>query len=112
VFRDDYLMRQIEQLAAFLARAAGFTAGGAPAQALRELEQAWDQLLGDVPRELVDVLDVATLSSMLGSVERRRAAAQLLLEEARARLALGDPRAAACQRRARELAAFRQPPET
>jgi hypothetical protein len=106
VFRDDYLMRQIEQLAGFLARAAGFSAGGAPAEALRELREAWDQLFGDVPRELVDVLDLPTLTGLLRTPERVKAAAQLLAEEARALELLGDPRAATVQRRARELAAL------
>lgn len=105
MFRDDYLMRQIEQLAGFLARAAGFSAGGAPSEALRELQQAWDQLLGDVPRDMVDVLDPPTLAGLLRSPERVKAAAQLLAEEARALEVLGDPRAPAVLRKARELAA-------
>lgn len=104
MFRDDYLIRMIKQLAAFLARVAGHNRKGEYEEALREAGQAWDELFHDVPRDLIDVVDSPTLAGMLRDPARMRAAAQLLAEEGRALAGKGDPAHAAVRyRRALEL---------
>jgi hypothetical protein len=54
-FRDDYILRLIQQVADFLARIAGHDRNQDFAAAVSEAERAWTEVLG-VPRELVDVL--------------------------------------------------------
>lgn len=104
MFRDDYLMRLIKQFADFIARAAGFNRKGEHEKALQETQRAWAELLHDVPRELVDVVDTPTLASLLREPQRMRAAAQLLVEEGRAIRGKGDPATAAMRtKRAIEL---------
>ncbi len=104
VFRDDYLMRLIKQLADFIARAAGFNRKGEHEKALQETARAWSELLHDIPHELVDVVDTATLASMLREPQRMRVAAQLLVEEGRALRGKGDPPTASMRtKRAIEL---------
>jgi hypothetical protein len=103
VFREDYLMRQIQQLADAIARIAGLNRRKDHEQALAEADQAWEALL-DVPRALVHSVDTATLVGMLREPARLRLAARLFLEEARALTGRGDPvRAAVRSRRALEL---------
>jgi hypothetical protein len=102
-FRQDYILRLIEQLGDFLRRIAGLSDKRDFAAAIDAAGQAWDDVLG-VPRALVDVLDTPTLASMLKEPVKVRAAAQLLAEEARALRGNGDPLAASvCSRRALEL---------
>ncbi|MBA3395829.1 MAG: hypothetical protein H0T89_24505 [Deltaproteobacteria bacterium] len=104
MFRDDYLMRLIKQFAELLARAAGFNRKGEHEKALQETARAWGELFHDIPRELVDVVDSATLASMLREPQRMRIAAQLLVEEGRAIRGKGDPATAAMRtKRALEL---------
>ena len=114
MFREDYIIRLIKQLAHFLARIAGKRAAKDYEGAIRECGKAWDELIGH-PRELVDVLDTPTLASMLREPEKMRAAAQLLVEEGRSLAGKGDPvNAAVCYRRAWELyleARVREPSE-
>jgi hypothetical protein len=103
MLRDDYIIRLIKQLGAFLARIAGKRKAGDYEAALAETGKAWDELIGH-PRELLDVLDSHTFAGMLKDPARIRAAAQLLVEEGRAYGGKGDPaHAAACYRRAWEL---------
>jgi hypothetical protein len=102
VFRDDYLMRMIEQLAAVIARMTGLSRGKNYAAALDEAEKGWD-LLG-VPRDLVTVLDGPTLAELLATPEKMRGAADLLIAEAEALTGKGDPvHGAICYRRGFEL---------
>lgn len=97
-------MRLIKQFADFIARAAGFNRKGEHEKALQETQRAWAELLHDVPRELVDVVDTPTLASLLREPQRMRAAAQLLVEEGRAIRGKGDPATAAMRtKRAIEL---------
>ena len=101
--RDDYIIRMIKQLGAFLARIAGRRQAKDFEGAIAEAGKGWDELLG-YPREIADVLDSHTLASMLTQPDRMRAAAQLLIEEGRAYAGKGDPpRAATCFVRAWEL---------
>lgn len=102
--REDYLIRLIKQLAAFLARIAGRRKAGDYEGALAEAGKAWDDLIGQPPRDLVDVLDTPTLAGLLKEPAKMRVAAQLLVEEGRAYAGKQDPvHAAICYRRAWEL---------
>ncbi|HEY5948449.1 MAG TPA: hypothetical protein VIV40_23290 [Kofleriaceae bacterium] len=104
MLRDDYIIRLIKQLGAFLSRIAGRRKAGDFEGALQEVGKGWDDLIGQPPRELVDVLDTRTLAEMLKEPVKMRVAAQLLTEEGRARAGKGDPvHAAICYRRAWEL---------
>src|SRR5262245_5972732 len=98
-FRQDYLMRLVEQLAAVIARMLGLRKSGRAADALVEAERGYD-LLG-LPTGLIEVLSAPAIAELLASPEKVRMVADLLDEEAAALEALGDPRAA----RKRELAA-------
>jgi hypothetical protein len=103
MFREDYIIRLIQQLVDAIARIAGLNRRGDHDKALAEAEQAWGQLL-DAPPDLVDAVDTATLAEMLRSPEKMRIAAQLLHEEGRAFAGKGDPlHAGARYRRAMEL---------
>lgn len=104
MIREDYIIRMIKQLAAFLARIVRKREAGDYAGALAEAGKAWDDLVGQPPRDLVDLVDTPTLAEMLKEPARMRIAAQLLTEEGRAYAGKGDPaHAAVCYRRAWEL---------
>ena len=103
MFRQDYLIRLIEQLAHAIARIAGFNRKGEHENALEAADQAWGKLL-DAPRELIHAVDTPTLAEMLREPAKMRAAAQLSYEEGRALVGKGDPLHAALRyRRALEL---------
>jgi len=103
VFRQDYFMRMVHQLADFIARVAGFNRRGEHDLALAAADQAWGKLI-DAPRELIDAVDTPTLAGMLREPARIRAAAQLFCEEGRALAGKGDPLHAQLRyRRALEL---------
>lgn len=89
MIREDYLLRMIRQLAEVVARAAGFNRRGQHEAARLESARGWE-LLG-VPRELLEVVDDATLAELLREPAKLRIAAQLLAEEARAIIGQGDP---------------------
>jgi tetratricopeptide (TPR) repeat protein len=104
MFRDDYLIRLIKQLAAFVARIAGKREAGEYQAALAEAGKAWEELIGQPPRELVELVDTHTLAGLLKEPAKMRVAAQLLIEEGRAYAGKGDPaHATVCYRRAFEL---------
>lgn len=105
MLRDDYIIRLIKQLGAFLARIVGRRKAGDFEGALAEAGKAWDDLIGQPPRSLVDVIDTKTLVELLGyEPAKLRVAAKLLTEEGRAYAGKGDPaHAAVCYRRAWEL---------
>jgi hypothetical protein len=104
MLRDDYLIRLIKQLGAFLARIAGKRRDRDFEGALDEAGKAWDDLIGQPPRELVDVLDTHTLAELLAEPAKMRVAARLLVEEGKAYAGKGDPvHASICYRRAWEL---------
>jgi hypothetical protein len=90
MYRQDYLMRLIQQLAEFLARIAGFNRSGEHDKALAAARQAWDELL-DAPRDVIAAADSSTLASMLREPAKIRAAAELCHEEGRALEGKGDP---------------------
>lgn len=96
-------MRLIEEIADFVRKMAGLVEKGHYDQALDVANRAWSDVL-DVPRELVDRLDAPGLAELLREPAKQRAAAQLLVAEARAYAGKGDPlHAALCYRRAYEL---------
>jgi hypothetical protein len=64
MLQRDYLMRLIEQILMFLARALGLARKGQHAEAERELEAAYAAL--GLGRRLVDRLDASTLRAMAG----------------------------------------------
>lgn len=103
MFREDYILRLIQQLVDAIARIAGFNRRGEHDKALAAAEQAWGTLI-DAPPELVGAVDSATLAGMLRTPEKMRLAVQLLHEEGRALAGTGDPLHAAVRyRRAMEL---------
>ena len=103
MIREDYLMRLIRQLAEVLARAAGFNTRRKYDEAVDELQRAWEELL-ETPRNLLEVVDDATLAELLREPAKMRIAAQLLAEEARAIAGKGDPvNAAVLSKRAMRL---------
>lgn len=104
MLRDDYIVRMIKQLVAFVARIAGRRKAGDYEAALAESGKAWDDLIGQPPRELVDLLDTPALADLLKEPARMRVAAQLLTEEGHVYVGKGDPAHAAVRyRRAFEL---------
>jgi tetratricopeptide (TPR) repeat protein len=103
VFREDYLLRLIHQLADAIAAIAGLNRKGEHDKALAAADQAWGKLL-DAPRELIDAVDTPTLAGMLREPAKIRVAAQLCYEEGRALAGKGDPLHAGIRyRRAMEL---------
>jgi hypothetical protein len=77
---DDYLLRQIQTVAAMIARAAGLRLEGSPDEARAVLEQAYGVLLAG-QTTLIRRLDAGTAASLLGSPERILMLARLLEEE-------------------------------
>jgi len=105
VFRDDYVMRQIQQAMEAVARAFGALAGARREEAFEELDQAYDALL-EHNRGMMDVVDTATLARLVGSPERVRALAKVSKADGDLRAELGDEVAAA-RAQARALALLR-----
>lgn len=103
MYREDYILRVIQQLVDAIARIAGLNRRAEHDQALAAAEQAWSELL-DLPAGLADAVDSRTLAGMLREPARIRLAVQLLQEQARALTGKGDaPGAARQSRRALEL---------
>ncbi len=102
MFRDDYLIRQIKQLADVLARMLKLRTEKHYDAALAAADELYEQL--GIPRGLHDVVDSPTLASMLRTPEAIRAAAHLQVEEGHIYRAKGDPMTAFSKyRRATEL---------
>jgi plasmid stabilization system protein ParE len=103
MYRDDYLLRMIEQLAAAIARLAGLNDRGDHDQALAAADRLWNELL-DGPGGIPDGLDSRTLAALLRRPAQVKLAHQIACEQARALAGKGDAVAAAAQyRRALEL---------
>jgi hypothetical protein len=79
--RDDYVLRQVEAIAAMIARMMGLRLEGEVEKARAELEEAYTQLLGP-QAGLIRRVDVPTAMRLVGSSERLSVYAQLLEEEA------------------------------
>lgn len=77
---DDFLMRQVQAVAAMLARVAGLRVEGSVDEARDVLEQAYGMLLAG-QTDLIRRLDAATAAALLGSPERILMLARLFEEE-------------------------------
>ena len=99
-FRRDYILRMADRLAELAARILGLRSAGKLDEASQEAEQAYGELL-DVPPGLIDVVDAATLASLVGAPEKLPGVADLLDADAEVLAARGDAVRAA---RRRELA--------
>lgn len=100
---DDFLMRAIQQLTQAVARILRLTREGEVEEAQRELDGAYDQLLGP-DRVFLDMVDGATLGNLLGTPEKARVLAKLSMLEAGLAARRGDAgRAARLRDRANTL---------
>ena len=100
--REDFLLRQIQVIAAMLARMAGLRAEGDHVEARAELNRTYAVLL-DEQLEIVQRVDSDTAVMLLGAPVRARAYAELLIEQAEQE---SDASRANCLRqRASEVAA-------
>lgn len=86
----DYLVRLIEQVAAFVASIVGAKREGNFDAGLRLVDEAYDDLL-DMDRELFEIADSATLSQLLGPPGKVRAIARLCFEQAELLRLKSDP---------------------
>jgi hypothetical protein len=105
MFQDDYILRMVQQLAQAIARITGLNQRAEHAEALREADRAWDEVLGDIPPELAGSVDSRTLAGLLRQPARIRLASQILSEQASALAGQGD--AAGAARRARRALELR-----
>ena len=111
--QDDWIMRQIQAVAAAIARALGRRQAGEHLEALGEVERAHAELLGNA-HALVARVDAATAAHLIGDARVLGALAQITREEGRIREEMGDAEGAErLARRARELArqALQRDPE-
>jgi hypothetical protein len=103
MFERDFVMRAARHLAAALARVLGLRKLGQEEEAQHALDELYRGLV-PFDRELLDMLDPATLAGMLRDPERVRAVCQLLAFEADEAERHGDPgRARRTRRRALAL---------
>jgi hypothetical protein len=98
VFRDDWVKRVIQELAAAIALAVRRAQGGGADDALKDLEKTGDRELG-MPRSTIDRLEARSVLLVLGK-ERTGVLVQLLEGEAEV-LDAADRAAEADKRRAR-----------
>lgn len=102
MYREDYIMRLIRQIAEAIARIAGLRKAGELDRAIDAADRLYEEL--GIPRDLIDVVDSTTLADMLGRADKIRGCAMLLWEEGHIFKAKGDPLTAfAKYRRAHEL---------
>jgi hypothetical protein len=93
LFERDYILRMVQQVAQVIARAMGLITERKLDDADAELASGYGTL--GLDRELVGVLDAASLARLLGDEDRIAAAVRLIAHDARLRLAQGDLRRAA-----------------
>lgn len=89
MFRDDWLLRVIKEVADALARILKKKEEGQHEEALEDVRDALGKLLGPNAK-LVDVIDAATLAHMCPNAETVRALAELRREEADLLERMGD----------------------
>jgi hypothetical protein len=105
VFERDYLMREVKKLMELLARIAQLRNEAKLDVALTEVGAAYDRL--GISKSMLEYVDVASLSRMLGSPEMVAAIGKLMAEEAAVLEAKGDPLAESKRQRAETLLAHR-----
>lgn len=91
--QEDYLLRQVRDLARVLGRILGLGAAGQVEQAESELAAAWSGLLGDRVG-LIQHLDTASGAALLASPAGLGAVARLFAAQAELAVAAGDTMAA------------------
>lgn len=102
MFRDDWLIRQIDGMAAVIMKVTRMREREDYEAAFVEADRGWDGL--GVRRELALVVDVPTLAEMLRTPKAMRAAVELLRAEADVEAARrDDTRAALLRARATQL---------
>lgn len=104
MFRDDWLLRVIQEVADALARIVAKKKAGQHEEALEEVDEAMRELMGR-NASLVRVLDAATIAHMCPNAQTVRALADLRREEADLKERLGE-RAAARQAAGNALALY------
>jgi tetratricopeptide (TPR) repeat protein len=103
MLREDYIIRLIRDLGAFVRRIAGLRDEGQLDRAMDEAGRAYEDLLG-MPPGLSGMMDSAGIAELCGSADKIRVAARLSWEEGTLYKAKGDPLAAFGRfRRALEL---------
>ncbi len=80
MFREDFLVRMIKQLAELIGRLAGFTKEGKHDEAAAALEDAYRSYIG-MPKSMIARLDPETVASTVGT-EKSMVVAALLDAEA------------------------------
>ncbi|HKP57700.1 MAG TPA: hypothetical protein VJV78_13305 [Polyangiales bacterium] len=98
MFQRDYIMRAVQQAAEALARALRLLLQKKPEEAEQALQEGYAAL--GIDRELLLMLDAATLRRQLGEEEKLSMAVRLLLGESELRLQRGEGGAAARRWRA------------
>ncbi len=78
MFRDDFVLRAVRQIAQVLARIMGLRQEGRQEEADRELDDLYRGLVPFDP-DLLELLDTRTLASMIADPARLRALCQVLL---------------------------------
>lgn len=91
---DDYLMRQIADLASAIARIADGASGAPAGDVEASLDEAYRGLTG-LERDLAEAIDASSLSAMAGSAPKRLALASLVRAHAQWLASRGRPAAAA-----------------
>jgi hypothetical protein len=103
MLREDYIVRLIRDLGAFVRRIAGLRDEGEIEAAMDEAGRAYEDLLG-MPPGLSSLMDSAGIAELCGSADKIRVAARLSWEEGKLYKAKGDPLTAFTRfRRALEL---------
>lgn len=74
---EDYILRQIERMSELIALALGFKATGKPDEAIRTVDSALDELLGQ-ESELLEMVDAQTAARLIGDPRKIKAYADLL----------------------------------
>ncbi len=92
--RDDYVLRQIQQLVELVAALIGKDKPPEIDEADEEVDGAYRRLL-NMDRQLFETLDAASVAQMLGESERVRMVAQVMQAEADVWRAAGDVQRAA-----------------
>jgi len=90
MFREDFLIRMIQQVAEALRRLMGQRERGEYDAALRTSGELYDELT-TMPRAMTDEMDTASFARLLGSAEKIRTMAMLCWEEGRVYAGKGDP---------------------
>jgi len=89
MFREDYLMKMVQQLAEHLAKIVKLRDAGELEQALAAVDEGLAALFGD-DLTLLQQLDPLSAARMLSHPERKTAYAKLLEEEAIIYLKMGE----------------------